>query len=467
MFEFLLLLQFNHSKNQSKVKKIESILVVAAALLLLFPASLRAQDSDPLAGVGYSPYSLFGFGDLMRQGTTYNTMMGGIGIGDRNVRYINIINPAGVTARELKSFMVDFGLDNRNLIYQGNAALSISPTAQGVQKSASNTFNMHHIVVSFPIASKGAFKFGMMPYSSVHYDFKASEQSDELIASVGDITYSRTGRGGLYKAFLGAGVTLFKRLSLGVDVNYYFGKIVRSSSASFEYASSYRYINTGWRDNVSNFGAKAGLQYSQPLSKALVATVGLTYDFQTKLRGSQTRFAYGETTNVTDTIYFHETTLENYAIPAEIGAGITLRYSDQWMVGFDYTRQDWRKIDFGGYPGVDFTTGVAQNFRAGFEVTPNRYDVRSGFGHFLRRVTYRGGVYHEHSYMHLNGHPVAATGLTLGFGLPVFRYYNSLNFGVDIGQRGTLGSNQVRERYFLFSISFNLHDIWFIKPLYN
>ncbi len=448
------------------MKKIESILVVAAALLMLFPAQLRAQDDNPLAGIGYSPYSLFGFGDLVRQGTTYNTMMGGIGIGDRNVRNINILNPAGITARELKSFMVDFGLENRNVIYEGNAARSISPTASGVQRSASNTFNMHNLVVSFPIASQGAFKVGIMPYSSVNYDFEAHETSDELIASVGDITYTRTGRGGLYKAFLGAGVTLFDRLSLGIDANYYFGRIVRSSSATFENATSYRYLETGWRDNVSCFGAKAGLQYSQPLTKALVATVGVTYDFNTKLRGSQTRFAYGEY-SATDTIYHKVSNLENYAIPGEIGAGITLRYSDQWMIGFDYTRQDWSKVDFGGYPGVDFSTGVAQNFRAGFEVTPNRYDVRSGFGHFLRRVTYRGGAYHERSFMQLGGHPVAATGITLGFGLPVFRYYNSLNLGVDIGQRGTLKSNQIRERYFLITISFNLHDIWFIKPLYN
>ena len=448
------------------MKKIESILVVAAALLMLFPAQLHAQDDNPLAGIGYSPYSLFGFGDLVRQGTTYNTMMGGIGIGDRNVRNINILNPAGITARELKSFMVDFGLENRNVIYEGNAARSISPTASGVQRSASNTFNMHNLVVSFPIASQGAFKVGIMPYSSVNYDFEAHETSDELIASVGDITYTRTGRGGLYKAFLGAGVTLFDRLSLGIDANYYFGRIVRSSSATFENATSYRYLETGWRDNVSCFGAKAGLQYSQPLTKALVATVGVTYDFNTKLRGSQTRFAYGEY-SATDTIYHKVSNLENYAIPGEIGAGITLRYSDQWMIGFDYTRQDWSKVDFGGYPGVDFSSGVAQNFRAGFEVTPNRYDVRSGFGHFLRRVTYRGGAYHERSFMQLGGHPVAATGITLGFGLPVFRYYNSLNLGVDIGQRGTLKSNQIRERYFLITISFNLHDIWFIKPLYN
>ena len=452
-------------------KKLASILVVAAALFLLCPVALRAQDSDPQAATGYTPYSLFGFGDLLRQGTTYNTMMGGIGIGDRNVRAINILNPAGVTSRELKSFMVDFGLENRNTLYDGNAARSMSPTATGVQHSASNTFNMHHIVASFPIATVGAFKLGIMPYSTVNYDFTASETSDELISSVGDIRYDRSGRGGFYRAFLGAGFTLFNRLSVGVDGNYYFGKIVRSSSVSFTNASSYRLLETGWRDNVSCFGAKVGLQYSQPFSRALVATVGVTYDFNTKLRGDQTRFAYATSSNesieTVDTIYYDRYKLENYRIPGEIGAGITLRYSDQWMVGFDYTRQDWRKVDFGGYPGVDFATGVAQSFRAGFELTPNRYDVRSGFGHFLRRITYRGGLYHERSFMQLGGSPVASTGLTLGFGIPVFRYYNSVNFGVDMGQRGTLKSNQIRERYFLFTVSFNLHDIWFIKPLYN
>ena len=452
------------------MKTIERILLAAAALLLLSPATLRAQDTDPLAGVGYSPYSLFGFGDLVHQGTGYNAMMGGMGIADRNVRYINVLNPAGVTAREVKSFMADFGLDNRNTIFDGNAATSISATASGKQRSASNTFNMHHIVMSLPIATQGAFKFGIMPYSSVNYDFKAYETSDAIVSTLGDVVYRRTGRGGLYKTFLGAGVTLFRRLSLGVDANYYFGRIERSSTVTFSNAASYRAINTGWRDNVSCFGAKAGLQYAQPITRALSATLGVTYDFNTQLRGSRTRFGYGESGDssaATDTILFQSYRLEDYSIPGELGVGLTLRYADQWMVGFDYTRQDWSRGDFGGYPGVDFSTGVAQNFRLGFELTPNRYDVRGGFGHFLRRLTYRAGAYHERSFMQLGVSPVAATGLTLGFSLPVFRYYNSLNFGVDMGQRGALGSNQIRERYFLFTISFNLHDIWFIKPMYN
>ena len=67
----------------------------------------------------------------------------------------------------------------------------------------------------------------------------------------------------------------------------------------------------------------------------------------------------------------------------------------------------------------------------------------------------------------LGGEPVAATGVTLGFGIPVYRYYNSVNVGFELGQRGAVSNNLIRERYFLVTVSFNLHDIWFIPTLYN
>ena len=455
MFDFYYICS-SHAKANAKVRKIQTLLVALGLLLLAPVQNVLAQDDDPLAGSAYSPYSLFGFGDMLRLGTSYNQSMGGIGIADRNVRYINILNPAAVTAREQKSFMMDFGLENRNTLYQS-----------GTARSANNTFNMHHIVATFPIATHSAFKVGVMPISSVAYDFQSKENSDALLSEVGDIKYERTGRGGIYQAFLGAGVTLWHRLSLGAEAQYYFGKINRSSNADFLSSASYRTLLTGWDYNISCFGGKVGLQYTQPLTNALSAVVGVTYDIATPLRGHETRYAIGEGSSKKDTVVFNKKSLSDYRIPAELGAGITLRYADQWMIGFDYTRQDWRGVDFGGYPGVDFTTGVAQNFRAGLEFTPNRYDVRSGFGHFLRRLTYRGGAYRERSYLMLSGVPVASTGVTLGVGIPVFRYYNSINFGVEFGQRGTLKGNQIRERYFLFNISFNLHDIWFIKPLYN
>ena len=168
------------------VKKTK-ILLAALAAFLLTAAIQPARAQDPVAGNGFSPYSLFGIGDLIRQGTSYNLSMGGIGIGDRNVRYMNLLNPAGITAREAKSFMMDFGLENRNVLYQGNAATSLSETASGVLKSGNNTFNMHHVAVSLPIARAGAFKLGIAPYSTVSYKFQADETSDALIAEAGDI----------------------------------------------------------------------------------------------------------------------------------------------------------------------------------------------------------------------------------------------------------------------------------------
>ena len=445
------------------VKRIAFLLAAATALLLSGTWNQAAAQNEVVAGNGFSPYSLYGFGDPVRLGTTYSLSMGGMGIGDRNVQYINLLNPAAITARELKSFMLDFGLENRNVVYQGNAATSLSETATGTLKSANNVFNMHHIVATLPISTFGAFKLGMTPYSTVSYNFQADEKSEALIADVGDIRYTKGGSGGLYQAFLGAGVTLWKRLSLGADLDYYFGKIDRWSAASFTTSSSYRAIETGWRYNVSCFGGKVGLQYTQPLSSTMSATLGATYGFDTKLRGGETYYAYGETSSATDTIRNDRVSLENYRIPAELGVGFTLRAAERWMFGFDYTRQDWTGITFGGYPDVDFTTGVAQNFRAGFEITPNRYDIR----HWMRRLTYRAGAYREQAYFSLNGHSVVSTGVTLGLGVPVFRYYNSINVGLDFGQRGSLDSNLIRERYFLVTISFNLHDIWFIPVLYN
>lgn len=444
---------------------VKKITLATVAFLLMAVSALPAAAQDILAGNGYSPYSLFGFGDPVRQGNAYNQSMGGIGIGDRNVRYINLLNPAAITAREVKSFMMDFGLENRNTLYEGNAAASMAQSAKGELRSASNTFNMHHIAATLPIGTIGAFKLAVMPYSTVSYDFQADETSDELIVEAGDIRYSKKGRGGVYQAVLGTGFTLWRRLSLGADLDYYFGKIDRYSSATFTTKSSYRTINSGWAENISCFGGKLGIQYTQPITNALSAVAGATYGFSSRLKGGQIRYAFGETSSSKDTVIYNRSSLENYRVPSEIGAGISLRYADVWMAGFDYVRQDWSGTGMSGAPGGEYIlqTGVAQQFRAGFEVTPNRYDVR----HWLRTLTYRAGAYHEQSHLTIGGSRVTSTGFTLGVGIPVYRYYNSINLGIDVGQRGTLTNNLIRERYFLFTISFNLHDIWFIPTLYN
>ena len=69
--------------------------IIYTAVLLLAGISLRAQNS---AYGAYSPYSVYGIGNLHHNGAAWQAQMGGVGVASRTNRYINIQNPASVTA---------------------------------------------------------------------------------------------------------------------------------------------------------------------------------------------------------------------------------------------------------------------------------------------------------------------------------------------------------------------------------
>ena len=146
-----------------------------------------------------------------------------------------------------------------------------------------------------------------------------------------------------------------------------------------------------------------------------------------------------------------------------------MKGGDKWSVEFDYLRSDWTRSGFDGARGFGvsgdskFSSTVSQSFRAGFELVPNRNDIR----YFFKRCAYRGGIYYDQSYYKLDGNNVNSMGITLGITLPVFRWYNGLTLGVDLGQRASARNNMIRERYAMFVVGFNIHDIWFQKPKYN
>ena len=112
---------------------------------------------------------------------------------------------------------------------------------------------------------------------------------------------------------------------------------------------------------------------------------------------------------------------------------------------------------------MTFSTTVSQSFRAGFEIVPNRNDIR----YYARRCAYRAGAYFDQEYYKVNGNAINKYGLTFGVTLPVFRWYNGLSLGVDMGQRASTRNNLIREQYVTFNVGFNIHDIWFQKPRYN
>lgn len=437
------------------MKLIRKILFGAA--LVLSCNVVKAQEG---AYSSYSPYSIFGVGDLTRQGTAYSRSMGGIGIATRNNRHINILNPAAVAARDTLSFMLDFGVTADGRLY-----------SQGDVKSAKNLFNISDFVFTVPIYRKSAFMAGITPFSSVGYDFSHDITDPKVLATTGNMNYRFYGEGDIYQVFAGAGATFWNRLSVGAQMIYYFGNIDKATTMDFA-SSSYRDIYSGYILNLNAFGGKFGVQYDQALAPGLFLTVGATYRTSARLKGYVTDYKYATISSKSDTLKYNTDTLSRgraSKIASEYGIGVALRRGDKWRLEFDYTRSDWSKsnldnaVGFANKGESTFSTTFSQSFKAGFEIVPNRNDIR----YYMRRCSYRVGAYYDRDYYKLNGHTVNSYGLTFGMTLPVFRWYNGISIGVDLGQRGTKDNNMIRERYAMLVVGFNIHDIWFQKPKYE
>ena len=437
------------------IRKIERILLLS--VFLIIGVCVYAQDGTYGA---YSPYSIYGIGDISKEGTAFNKSMGGVGVATRNRRFINYMNPAAVTARDSLAFMADFGLAQSNTVFK-----------QGNVKSAHNTFNIYNFVMSFPIYRSSAFMVGITPFSDVGYDFSSVETDQDIIGNTGNISYDSFGTGSVYQVFAGAGVTLWKRLSLGAEAIYYFGNIDKVTNMDYS-NSSYRSLNSGHDLMINGVTGKFGIQYEQKLGGDVSVIVGATYRMGTNMKGYSTNYRYANQSSVTDTLKFSVDTLAKSGLKFgdELGVGIAVKGGEKWMAEFNYVRSDWSASGFDSASGFAvlggsvFSSTVSQSFRAGFEIVPNRNDIR----YYLKRCSYRAGVYYDQAYYKLDGNNVNSIGLTLGVTLPVFRWYNGLTLGVDLGQKSSSRvPGMIRERYAKFVIGFNIHDIWFRKVQYQ
>ena len=153
----------------------------------------------------------------------------------------------------------------------------------------------------------------------------------------------------------------------------------------------------------------------------------------------------------------------------EIGIGISVKGGEKWAAEFNYVRSDWSRSGMDKAPGFAsigdsrFSSTVSNSFRAGFEIVPNRNDIR----YYMKTCSYRAGIYYDQSYYKLDGNSVSSVGLTLGITFPVYRLYNGISVGIDVGQRASTRHGMIRERYAKFVIGFNIHDIWFRKNQYQ
>ncbi len=137
-----------------------------------------------------SPYSRYGIGDILPEGFTSQTAMGGIGAGLYTSYYINIVNPAALVA-------------DTSTLFEFGAKGEIRELGFGDQTSTLNSASFSYFALAFPIKkNKMSATFGVLPYTSVGYNIIVD---DKNTPDFGDVKYKFEGTGGFNKVFLGAG----------------------------------------------------------------------------------------------------------------------------------------------------------------------------------------------------------------------------------------------------------------------
>ncbi len=223
---------------------------VVFSLLIGSQVSLIAQNSTN------SPYTRYGYGMPAERSFGAGRSMGGVGYGLRSSKQINPMNPASYTSMDSLTFLFDAGV-----------TAQMSWFDDGFHKQHDINGNLNYVAMQFPLHKRLAMSIGLLPYTSVGYDYIAPSKGNS------NYTDHFSGTGGLNEVYGGLSMEIWKRrLSVGANVSYLFGSINHRNETNL--------ASTIYRQNkvtVHNVKYDFGVQYIHPLTKTDRLTFGLVY----------------------------------------------------------------------------------------------------------------------------------------------------------------------------------------------
>lgn len=449
-------------------------LLVAAAVVL--PVAAGAQTSSINA---FSPYTMYGIGEVNTPGTLPMRSMGGVGVAMRSTGVVNLLNPAAYSSIPQKTFLFNFGLEGQN--YYNSQVVS-----DASKHTAYNTFNFHDIAFQMPIAKKLGLGFSLTPYSSVGYRTKYYHEydaSDPVWGNVGRVQYNYQGEGDVTEVKLGLGWEVFKNFSIGVAAQYYWGDIDRTFTMTpTAITGEGTFTSSVGIDNysVSCVKGQVGVQWSPVMNRKRILTLGAAFDIGGNLNPKVSKRIY--VGDLYSTTVKGDTTHLALLLPRQLAAGVYYQTA-KWAFGVDYVYQNWGDSNTGyemtGVSGSERSSyKVAytntSTFKVGVEYTPSRYDVRS----FLKRWSYRVGFRYGYHNQTFNDYRLAQYAVTAGVGVPVKLWaISAIDVGVEFGRRGYNVAERVglvRQQYFKIAVGFSLFagaqengEYWFSRPKYD
>ncbi len=411
---------------------------IPPALLIFLFVALAAKGQ-----VASSPFSEFGIGNLYNNGLVQSQGMGGIGISNPNVWYLNSQNPA----------LLVF---NRWTVFQAGLQIEKRTATDGIKSQSFQNGNLSYLTLALPIKiDKWTTSIGLTPYSSVNYNIS---YQDIASGSYVPVTIQQTGKGGINQFYWANGFAVNRYLSLGVKATYLFGSIITQAGNTLSNSITNTSIYT--RDYFNGLNLNGGISFHKDslFKKNYRINVGGILNIGNELKALHTQRidVLSSRGVIIDSLTIISNKASTAHIPYNFGVGISFGRVERWTVGADFTY-----LNYKNYVGFTNSLGdptVGYRSALGFEITPKPEDFTS----YFNRVTYRLGATYEKSPILVNGNPLTDIGGTFGFSLPVSRF-SLIDLGVKIGRRGTVYQNSIEENYFRIYFGVTFNDYWFIK----
>jgi hypothetical protein len=397
-----------------------------------------------------SPYSRYGLGNLSDNSNAWNFSMGQTGIGMRSPYHINYLNPASYIAFDSTSFLFEGGFQAQFVTLSSN-----------FQKTNRNYASLGYLLFGMPVTKWWRSSIGLVPYSDVGYSVLNYEEYE----NTGTVLRLYQGSGGINRLYWGNALRIVKGLSVGFNMSYLFGSMIREASVYFPdsiYAMNFKVLNYV---TVNSLYLNFGLQYRMRLKNNLFLNLGAIFSNTTSMSAKTDMLAYTFLLSNNGVEYPKDTLVKErgysgkIVIPMVIGGGFSLERPDKWTVGVDYRWQNWSQ--FSAF-GLSDSLVDAWMVSAGGEITPNI----DNYANYLARVRYRLGFNYENTYLQLRGKNLTAYSVSLGLGLPLRGVKTLLNLGVSAGMRGTTEQNLIKESYIKLVIGFTIYERWFVKRKY-
>ncbi len=428
-----------------QIKMYKRINYIAAILVLVCGLSVKAQVTTS------SPYSRYGLGNVKGSLLPQLRAMGGISTAVSAINgfnYINMQNPASYSSINLTT--IDVGM-----------SASITSLSRNNLSESSFNSTFSHIAFAVPVTKKSALSFGVLPYSDLGYNYKNTVQVDTLSV---DQLYE--GEGGLSKAYFGYGYKFGDHLSIGGNVEYIFGNLLTTRATEYTAAGA---VNAKLqnKNSVGGLNYSYGIQYNFNLAPKTSMTLGYSGSTAGNISSKQsfyatqyTRDASGNENTARDTVSYTVNAKSNLTLPLTHNFGISIQQTDKWLIGADFRMSKWSTVSINNVnQGLQNSWGAS----LGTQFTP---DITS-YNSYFKRVDYRLGLSYDKTYIQIGSQDIKQMGASIGFGFPLpsangLSFYK-INFTTEVGQRGTLTNNLVKEQYINFHLGFTLNDKWFRK----